>query len=268
MKSKTTFINSLASFFLVCLIFNSCTQGPTDLTSEITEANKGFMEAFNNGDLDALASKYLDDATLFPPNLDIVVGTEAIKGFWGGAMSMGVKKALLETITAEGYGDFAIEEGRYKLFAPGDILIDHGKYFVTWKKQGNEWKLAKDIWNTNNPAIPRAMENDTILIATSKVKPENFDRMMDFAMNYFHPAFDEYFPQVKAKTRFFRNLNPDKDGYIIVHYFVDPYSITENHDVKPILSKKYEEEEVERLMQEFSEILVDQKQTLAVQLAW
>ncbi len=268
MENKTTFTNSLAFFFLVCLIFNSCTQGPTDVTSEITEANKGFMEAFNNGDANALAKYYTIDAKLYPSNSDVIEGQEAIEGFWNAAMNMGIKKAHLETVTAEGYGDFAIEEGRYKLYAPGDIMIDHGKYFVTWKKQGNEWKLAKDMWNTNNPAIPRAMENDTILIATSKIKPENFDRMMDFAMNYFHPAFEEYFPEVKAKTRFFRNLNPDKDGYIIVHYLVDPYSITENHDVRPILSKKYDEEEVERLMQEFSEIIVDQTQTLAVQQAW
>lgn len=268
MKNKKTFINSLASLFLICLILNSCTQGPTDVTNEITAANKEFMEAFNNGDAKAVASHYTENGSLYPPNSDVLTGHEAIASFWSGAMSMGVEKALLETITAEGYGDFAIEEGRYKLFAPGDILIDQGKYFVTWEKQGNEWKLAKDIWNTNNAAIPRAMENDTILIATSRIKPENFDRLMDFSMNYFYPAFEEYFPEDKAKSRFFQNLNPDKDGYIIIHYFVDPYSIMDTHSVMPVLSKKYDKEEVERLMQEFSEIIVDQTQTLAVQLAW
>ena len=268
MKNKTPFIKSLASFFLVCLIVNSCTQGPTDVTSEIKEANKSFMEAFNNGDAEAVASHYTEDGSLYPPNSDVLTGHETIEAFWGGALSMGVEKVLLETITAEGYGNFAIEEGSYKLFAPGDVLIDQGKYFVTWEKQANEWKLVKDIWNTNNPAIPRAMENDTIFIVTSKIKPENFDRLMDFSMNYFHPAFEENFPEEKAKSRFFKNPDPDEDGYIIVHYYVDPYSVNDTHFVKPVLSKKYDEEEVERLMQEFSEIIVDQTSTLAVQLAW
>ena len=268
MKNKTTFINSLASFFLVCLLFNSCTQGPTDVTGEITEANKGFMEAFSNGDASALAKKYTSNAKLYPSNSDVIEGQEAIEEFWNAGLSMGLKKIFLETVTAESYGNFAIEEGRFKVYVEGDQIVNNGKYIVTWKKENGQWKLHQDIWNTSNPAIPRAMENDTILIATSKVKPENFDKLMDFAMNYFHPAFEEYFPQVEAKTRFFRNMNPDKDGYITVHYFVDPYSITENHNIKPILNKKYDEEEVERLMQEFSEIIVDQTQTLAVQLAW
>jgi uncharacterized protein (TIGR02246 family) len=268
MENKTTFINSLASFFLVCLIFNSCTQGPIDVTSEIEEANKGFMEAFNNGDANALAMKYTSNAKLYPSNSDVIEGHEAIEEFWNGAMNMGLKKILLETVTAESFGNIAIEEGRSTVYVEDDQIVDRGKYIVTWKKEDGQWKLHKDIWNTNNPAIPRAMENDTILIVTSKVKPENFDRLMDFTMNYFHPAFEEYFPEVKAKTRFFRNPNPDKDGYIIVHYFVDPYSIIDTHNVKPVLSKKYDDEEVERLMQEFSEIIVEQTQTLAVQLAW
>jgi len=268
MKNKTTFTGSLALFFIVCLLFNNCTQGPIDVTSEITEANKKFMEAFNNKDAEAVASQYTENGSLYPPNSDIVTGHEAIATFWEGAMSMGIEKTELETITAEGYGDFAIEEGRYRLFAPGDIMIDHGKYFVTWKKQADEWKLDKDIWNTTNPTIPRAMENDTIWIVTSRVKPENFDRMMDFAMNYIHPAFEEYFPGIEAKTRFFRDLNPDKDGYLLVHYLVDPYSSSDIHNVKPILEKKYDAEEVERLMKEFSEIIVDQKGAFAVQLDW
>jgi len=268
MENKNRFIRSLAVFFLACLIVNGCTQGPTDVTSEIKEANKSFMDAFNSGDAEAVASHYTEHGSLYPPNSDVVSGNEMIATYWKGAMGMGVEKVILETITAKGYGSFAIEDGRYKLFAPGDILIDHGKYFVTWEKQADGWKLVKDIWNTTNPSIPRAMENDTIWFLTTRVKPENFDRLMDLALNYFHPAFEEYFPEIEAKTRFFRDVNPDKDGYLLVHYLVDPYSSTDTHIAKPIISKKYEEEEVERQLKEFSEIVVDQKGSMAVQLAW
>jgi uncharacterized protein (TIGR02246 family) len=268
MKNKILFIKTLAIFFLTCLIVNGCTQGPTDVTSEIREANKSFMEAFNNGDAEAVVSHYTEDGSLYPPNSDVVLGHETIATYWEGAMSMGVEKVILETITAEGYGNFAFEEGRYKLFAPGDIMIDHGKYFVTWEKQADGWKLDKDIWNTTNPPIPRAVEKDTILIASSKVKPENFDRLMDFTNKYLLPAYEEYFQESKARSRFLKNLEPDEDGYIIVHYFVDPYSVNDTHLVWPILSKKYNEEEAERLAQEFSELIGKQTATFAVQLAW
>jgi hypothetical protein len=32
-------------------------------------------------------------------------------------MNAGIKKAFLETVTAESYGNIAIEEGRYRLWA-------------------------------------------------------------------------------------------------------------------------------------------------------
>jgi ketosteroid isomerase-like protein len=268
MKNKNPFIKGLATIFLVCLVFTSCTQGPTDVSNEIREANKSFMEAFNNGDAEAVALHYTEEGSLYPPNSDVVTGHESIATFWGGAMSMGIEEVILETNTAEGYGNFAMEEGSYKLFAPGAVLVDHGKYFVTWEKQADGWKLVKDIWNTSNPPIPRANENDTILIATSKIKPENFDRLMDFANEHLMPPFEEYFPESKAKSRFFKNLEPDEDGYVIVHYFADPYSVIDTHTIRPILSKKYDEAEVERLVLEFSEIIADQTWTLAVQLAW
>ena len=109
MKNKTTFTNSLAFFFFVCLIFNSCTQGPIDVTSEITEANKGFMEAFSNGDANAIAKNYTSNAKLYPSNSDVIEGQEAIEGFWNEVMNEGIiKKALLETVTAESFGNIAI----------------------------------------------------------------------------------------------------------------------------------------------------------------
>ncbi|MEN8187294.1 MAG: DUF4440 domain-containing protein [Bacteroidota bacterium] len=152
MKNKTTITTILAFFLFVSLIFTSCTQTPIDVTGEISEANKGFMESFNKGDANALAMNYTTNAKLFPSNSDVIKGQKAIEGFWGGVMDMGIKKAHLETVTAESYGDFAIEEGRYKLYAEGDQMADQGKYIVTWKKEDGQWKLDRDIWNTSNPA--------------------------------------------------------------------------------------------------------------------
>lgn len=268
MKSYITFTGIFSLFFIGSLFLTGCIQGPSDVTGEITEANKKFIEAFNNQDAEALASRYTDDGSLFPPNSDVVTGHEAIASFWSGTMGMGIEKAELETVTAQAYGNFAIEEGRYRLFAPGDNLIDHGKYFVSWEKEGNEWKLDKDIWNSSNPAIPRAMENDTIWIVTTKVKPVNSDRLMEFVMNYYLPAIKEYFPAEKAKSRFFKDVEPDKDGDILYHYLVDPYSFKDTYFIKPVLIKKYEEAKVDSLLQEFSKIIVEQTQLKAVQLPW
>ena len=183
MKNKTTFFNSLAFIFLACLLFNSCTQGPIDVTSEITEANKGFMEAFNNADANALAQNYTSNAKLYPSNSDVIEGQEAIEGFWNSVMNMGIKKGHLETVTAESYGNFAIEEGRYTLYVEDDQIADQGKYIVTWKKEDGQWKLHKDIWNTNNPAPqPRASLNDTVWVIWNRIKADNCHSLRTFTL--------------------------------------------------------------------------------------
>ena len=42
----------------------------------------------------------------------------------------------------------AYEVGRYALSGQvGDI--DHGKYIVVWKKVGGQWKLHRDIFNSD-----------------------------------------------------------------------------------------------------------------------
>jgi hypothetical protein len=91
---------------------------------------------------------------------------------------------------------------------------------------------------------------------------------MDLYGLYLLPAYEEFFPESKARSRLLKNLEPDEDGYVILHYFADPYSVNDIHRVGPILSKKYSEEEAERLTQEFLGLIGKQTATFAVQLAW
>lgn len=138
-----------------------CTMQPVDVSSDIREANKSFTEAFNTGGIDAMAQLYTENGRLFPPNSEMIEGRENIKAFWSGAGEMGVAKAQLETISAEAFGNTAIEEGRYTLFAEGDIVIDEGKYIVIWKKVDGKWLLDRDIWNTSYPMpeiVPEEVE--------------------------------------------------------------------------------------------------------------
>jgi uncharacterized protein (TIGR02246 family) len=97
----------------------------------------------------AIASLYTADAQLLPANSDFVRGTDAIRAFWQKVIDMGLGGASLETIEVDAHGDTAIEVGRYRLLAAGDTAVDNGKYVVVWKKDGNDWKLYRDIWNTD-----------------------------------------------------------------------------------------------------------------------
>ncbi len=271
MKNKTTILKSLAFFFLICFLFNSCTQGPIDVTGEITEANKGFMEAFNSGDAKALAMNYTSNAKLYPPNSDVIEGQEAIEEFWNALMNMGIKKTLLETVTAESFGNIAIEEGRSTVYVEDDQIAGQGKYIVTWKKEDGQWKLHKDIWNTTNPAPqPRASLNDTVWVIWNHIKADKVSQFEDFNFNYLEPAVAEYYPNMRNTVRVLKPVEQNKDMTYTYFYIMDPATSPYGYDMILPLTAKYGEEKASEYLKMFTDCLKDGKQewVLTVQTAW
>ena len=121
----------------------------TGIQGAIAAADENFMATFNRGDAAGLADLYTENGQLLPTGSDFVTGKVAIQTFWQGAMDMGIKTARLETVEAEGYGDTAIEIGKYTLSGEAGNIMDRGKYVVIWKQEGGQWKLHRDIWNSS-----------------------------------------------------------------------------------------------------------------------
>lgn len=116
----------------------------------IEKLNDAFEAAFARGDGAAIAGMYAEDATLLPPGAEMVKGRAGIQAFWQEAMK-GVASAKLTTVDVQPLGPEAAQEiGSFTLTTkaqPPQMLA--GKYVVIWRKIGNEWKLATDIWNAN-----------------------------------------------------------------------------------------------------------------------
>lgn len=124
----------------------------SDILAQIESVNARFGEAFKRGDAAALANCYTSGAQLLPANSDFIRGTAAIRAFWQSVMDAGLTGASLETIEVEAHGDTAVEVGRYRLLAAGDVVADQGKYIVVWKNDNAGWKLHRDIWTTSQAA--------------------------------------------------------------------------------------------------------------------
>jgi uncharacterized protein (TIGR02246 family) len=124
----------------------------TKIQDAIAAANEAFMAAFNGGDAAGVAALYTEEGQLLPPNADVMAGKEAIQAFWQGAMDMGIGSAQLEIVEVEGHGDTAIEVSRYTLCGADGQELDQGKYIVIWKREGGQWKLHRDIFNSSVPA--------------------------------------------------------------------------------------------------------------------
>jgi ketosteroid isomerase-like protein len=56
-----------------------------------------------------------------------------------------------EQIVVSSSGDMALDRGTYKFaIAPnGSVQADTGKYVVVWRKIGNDWRAAADIFNSD-----------------------------------------------------------------------------------------------------------------------
>ena len=125
-----------------------------EVRKAIEKANLKFGEGLRQGDAVAVAALYTDDAILLPPNSEVIRGRQGIGKFWGAAIQMGVKGAVLTTMELSGSGDTIHEIGNYtlKIHSKGQKPIeDKGKYIVIWKHTVSGWKLHRDIWNSNMP---------------------------------------------------------------------------------------------------------------------
>jgi uncharacterized protein (TIGR02246 family) len=123
--------------------------GKVHATIEVN--NRTFEQAFQRGDAAGVAALYSENASLLPPGSEMMQGRANIQSFWQTVMDSGVKEAELETLDIEAGGDsLAREIGRYILTIQqgSETVKSPGKYVVIWKREGDDWKLDVDIWNS------------------------------------------------------------------------------------------------------------------------
>ena len=116
----------------------------------IQKLSDTFSQAFNKGDFAAIGGMYTEDATLMPPQADLVRGRADIQKFWPAASEQ-IGDVQLVTVDVKPLGTEAAREiGTFTLNTKGQQRQEIvGKYVVVWQRIGGDWKIATDIWNTN-----------------------------------------------------------------------------------------------------------------------
>ena len=117
----------------------------------IEAAEKKYVAAVNKGDAAAQAALYAEDAQVFQSDGPIVKGRKAIEQYWKQSPGYGIFKETDEILEIEVIGDWAHETGKYITTGPHGDRADDGKYIVIWKKLNGEWKIYREIWNSNLP---------------------------------------------------------------------------------------------------------------------
>ena len=153
--------NLIALLFVlrISLAQFSCTRPETfdvaQVRKSIEEADAKFSEAIREGNVAGAVAVYTDDATMVPPDGDVVKGKQAIEYLYKKFFQMGMKEIILTTIEVGGGGDTAYEIGKSKVRIQPEgqaAMMDSTKYLVIWKRQANgTWKVHVDIWNVSVP---------------------------------------------------------------------------------------------------------------------
>ena len=139
-------IGAIAGFALTT---SAISANDDDIRTAIEAANAEFMKRLADGNVAAVAALYTEDGMLLPPGNESVTGTDAIAAYWQAALSAGPSVFMLDTLEVEQHDETAVEVGAFRITGKEGVLLDTGNYIVIWKNIDGNWKLHRDIWNSN-----------------------------------------------------------------------------------------------------------------------
>lgn len=116
----------------------------------IGRSNRLYSEGFETHRAELVVDRYSVDGAIMAAGSRSIMSREGFLAFFNGGYEHGIRKVILRTTRVFGLcGEFVNEEGGYELKGDKGQVIDRGKYLVVWKRVGREWKMYRDIFNTD-----------------------------------------------------------------------------------------------------------------------
>jgi ketosteroid isomerase-like protein len=138
-----------AGNFATCVLCAASILGcarPDTLPTDVTGA---LEQAFSRHDVAASVALFTDDAEILPQHGAPIRGREAIESYFKNSMApMFTYDTDTEMTLVR--GDLGIEQGRYRVRnVRRGSDVEEGKYLHVWRRDGNDWKLYRIIYNTD-----------------------------------------------------------------------------------------------------------------------
>ena len=158
MKTQNYFSRGLIISFTIFISITACKETPVQTpksatVEELGQMNRDFAQALVDGDAEAAANLYDENASLLPPNEPIVTGRENIKAYWQAGIDAGIVGASVKTIAASSDGDLGYEIGTFELrikLENDSIIVDKGKYTEILKRNADgKWISLYGMWSNN-----------------------------------------------------------------------------------------------------------------------
>ena len=156
-KTKSKKLLKIKFLFLLFLIISCSPSADYDSNIlEIKKVNQKYLEFYNSGNYEGVASLHTEDAVVMPPNVPARIGKDQIMSAIKEGVDMGFTDLKFIENDIKIFGNLAYDEGSYSLNVKsekGEVIDnDSGKYLVVWEKQNDgSWLMKKDIWNSDLP---------------------------------------------------------------------------------------------------------------------
>jgi ketosteroid isomerase-like protein len=124
----------------------------------IDKSHEAFLVAMRANDCNGILRLLSEDVVFAPPNEPNAAGKTAVRAWCDAAFRAAKTTAM--AVSDRGVtmaGDWAIEHGKFDwTLAPaagGAPIRELGSFLAIWHRQPDgSWKVARDIWNSSQPA--------------------------------------------------------------------------------------------------------------------
>ena len=103
------------------------------------------------GDAAAMTDLYTSDAVIFPERSEWITGREAIRRYWILTPGRRITRHVLSPTRIVVDGQHAYDYGTFEIAGERDGIAwgpSRGKYVVVWRRDGGDWRMQLDIWNS------------------------------------------------------------------------------------------------------------------------
>jgi uncharacterized protein (TIGR02246 family) len=142
------------------LALSACQKPAVDsaaIADELKRDATEWADAYNAGDADRIAGMYAADGMVMPPHHAAVQGADAIRQFitedTANAKANGATLAINSTSSGAS-GDLAWHSGTFTVTDASGATLDNGKYVELRQNVDGQWKIVRDIWNSDR-AMPQ-----------------------------------------------------------------------------------------------------------------
>jgi uncharacterized protein (TIGR02246 family) len=122
--------------------------------------DSAWFTAVNAGDVDGVTSLYAEDAVVSVPGAPPARGSAAVRGVLAkdieNASKGGVKLVPGPDAEVGVSGDLGWIWNTFTVTDKAGATVDAGKYLTLAGRKDGEWRIIRDIWNSDNSPAPPA----------------------------------------------------------------------------------------------------------------